>query len=249
MVQPIVKCDQLTKRYGKKYALDHFDLAIPAGRIVGVLGPNGCGKSTLFRAITGLITPDEGEIRVLGQSPGWQTNRFIGYLPDRARWYPRHTVLQAFEWGASFLPGFDLEAAKKFARYMDVDLEMSLSGMSKGQEARVMLILCMSREVPLIILDEPFAGIDLISREAIIAGIDLISREAIIAGMIDYLEEREVSILISTHDIQEVEGLFDYIVLMDQGKAIWSGEADELRAQYGSLHDVFRTFYKREWSR
>lgn len=237
IVQPIVKCDQLTKRYGKKYALDHLDLAIPAGRIVGVLGPNGCGKSTLFRAITGLIIPDEGKISVLEQSPGWQTNSHIGYLPDRARWYPRHTVLQAFEWGASFLPGFDLDAAKKFATYMDVDLEMSLAGMSKGQEARVMLILCMSRDVPLIILDEPFAGID------------LISREAIIAGMIDYLEEREVSILISTHDIQEVEGLFDYIVLMNQGKAIWSGEADELRAQYGSLHDVFRTFYKREWSR
>ena len=237
MVQPIVKCNQLTKRYGKKYALDHLDLAIPTGRIVGVLGPNGCGKSTLFRAITGLITPDAGEIRVLEQSPGWQTNSQIGYLPDRARWYPRHTVLQAFEWGATFLPGFDLDAAKKFAMYMDVDLEMNLAGMSKGQEARVMLILCMSRDVPLIILDEPFAGID------------LISREAIIAGMIDYLEVREVTILISTHDIQEVEGLFDYIVLMDQGKAIWSGEADELRAQYGSLHDVFRTFYKREWSR
>ncbi|MFJ9499675.1 ABC transporter ATP-binding protein [Brevibacillus centrosporus] len=237
VIQPIVQCVQLSKRYGKKYALNHLDLSIPAGKIVGVLGPNGCGKSTLFRAITGLIAPDEGELRVLGQPPGWQTNRHIGYLPDRARWYPRHTALQAFEWGASFLPGFDLEAAKTFAAYMDVDLEMSLAGMSKGQEARVMLILCMAREVPLIILDEPFAGID------------FISREAIISGMIDYLEDREVSILISTHDIQEVEGLFDYIVLMDQGKAIWSGESEELRGQYGSLHDVFRTFYKREWSR
>jgi len=117
MVQPIVQCDQLTKRYGKKSALDHLDLVIPAGRIVGILGPNGCGKSTLFRAITGLVTPDEGEIRVLEQSPGWQTNRHIGYLPDRARWYPRHTVLQAFEWGASFLLGFDLDAAKTFPLY------------------------------------------------------------------------------------------------------------------------------------
>lgn len=237
MAQPIVQCDQLTKRYGKKNALDHLDVAIPSGRIVGVLGPNGCGKSTFFRAITGLIKPDTGEIRVFGRAPGWQTNRDVAYLPDRARWYPRQTVLQAFEWGASFLPRFDMDAAKAFAAYMDVDLEMSMSGMSRGQEARVMLILCMARDVPLIILDEPFAGID------------VISREAIISGMIDYLEEREVSILISTHDIQEVEGLFDYIVLMDRGKAIWSGEAEELRAQHGSLHDVFRTFYKREWSR
>ncbi|TMV44934.1 ABC transporter ATP-binding protein [Paenibacillus mesophilus] len=237
MTQPIVVCEQVTKRYGKKAALDGLDVTIPAGRIVGVLGPNGCGKSSLFRAITGLVTPDGGKIEVFGGKPGWQTNKQIAYMPDRGRWYPSHTVQQAFEWGHTFLPGFDKEGAIRFAEWMDIDPEMKIGGMSRGQEARIMLILCIARDVPLIILDEPFAGIDVISREAIVSGI------------IDHLENRGQSMLISTHDIQEVEGLFDYTVMMDQGRAIWTGDTDDLRAEYGSLQNVFRTLYKKEWRR
>ena len=234
MTESIVAASHLTKQYGSKKALDHLDVVIPAGRIVGVLGPNGCGKSSLFRAITGLIRPDGGELHVLGQKPGWETNRSISYLPDRARWYPNHTVQQTLEWGQSFLPGFNMKDAHKLADHMDVELELKMNGLSRGQEARVLLILCLAREVPLMILDEPFAGIDVLSREAIVAGI------------IDYLEERQQSILISTHDIQEVEGLFDYTVMMDHGRVIWSGDSDDLRAELGSLNQVFRNLYKKE---
>ncbi|MEC0234613.1 ABC transporter ATP-binding protein [Paenibacillus kribbensis] len=235
MTESIVAASQLTKQYGSKKALDHLDVVIPAGRIVGVLGPNGCGKSSLFRAITGLIRPDRGELHVLGQKPGWETNRGISYLPDRARWYPNHTVQQTLEWGQSFLPGFNMKDAHKLADHMDVELELKMTGLSRGQEARVLLILCLAREVPLMILDEPFAGIDILSREAIVAGI------------IDYLQDRQQSILISTHDIQEVEGLFDYTVMMDRGRVIWSGDSDDLRAEHGSLNQVFRNLYKKEW--
>ncbi|HET7616002.1 MAG TPA: ABC transporter ATP-binding protein [Bacillales bacterium] len=225
----VVQCENLSKKYGKKFALDELDVSIPANRIVGILGPNGAGKSTLFRLMTGLIFPNNGKITVLGETPGWKTNRNIAYLPDRARWYPDHTVHQAFQWAEHFSPGFERARADELAEFMKLDPDMKTSGMSRGQEARLMLILCIARRVPLVILDEPFSGID------------AISRERIIDGLLDHMEGTGQSILISTHEIHEVEGLFDYAVFLGDGKLKLSGETEELRRKHGSMHTILRT--------
>ncbi|HSU79866.1 MAG TPA: ABC transporter ATP-binding protein [Candidatus Angelobacter sp.] len=232
MERMAVQCTNVTKRYGGKRALDHLTLEIPEGRVAGILGSNGAGKSTLFRILMGLVRQDEGDVTVLGQRPGIQTNSKIAYLPDRARWYQDHTVQRAFQWGTHFLPEFDLAEAERFASLMKLDPDMKVSGMSKGQEARLMLVLCLARNVPMVILDEPFSGID------------TLSRERIIESLIDYMSEKEQTVLISTHEIYEAEGLLDYTVFLDEGHVVLADESEKLRRKYGSIHSIPRKLFK-----
>ncbi|WP_054949089.1 ABC transporter ATP-binding protein [Numidum massiliense] len=232
MTDYALHCHNVTKTYGAKRALDSLELAIPGGRVSGVLGPNGSGKSTLFRLTMGLSRPDSGDISVLGQPPGWETNGKIAYLPDRARWFPDHTVSDAFQWAAHFLPGFNAEKAEELADFMHIDLESRAAGMSRGEEARLMLTLCVARDVPLLLLDEPFAGID------------VVSRDRIVRGLIDHIGTSEQTILISTHDIYEVESLFDHVVFLDRGKVKLAGDVDDLRRAHGSMDSLFRETFR-----
>jgi len=231
MTADAIVCDRLTKYYGKRRALSELTLSIPEGSITAVLGPNGAGKSTMMRMIAGMTVPDRGTLNVLGRRPGWELNRLIAYLPDRARWYGSHTVAEALEWGERLLPGFNRDRARRLAGDFKLDPEMEVEGMSRGQEARLMLMLCLARDVPLLVLDEPFTGID------------MISREQIVLSLIEAFSERKRTVLISTHEIAETESLFDYAVFIQDGRAVLSGEVEELRAQRGSIRDIYRQLF------
>lgn len=232
MSEPIISARELTKRYAGKTAVENLTLNVDKGRVIGVLGANGAGKSTFFRMIVGLVRPDGGNLEVLGKKPGWRTNAEIAYLPDRARWYGDYTTKQSLDWGNRFLPGFDREEAGRLAAIMRLPFDLKAREMSKGQEARLMLILCMARSVPLVILDEPFSGID------------GSSREHIIDALIDALSMKRQTLLISTHEIYEAEGLFDDVVFLDQGHMTLSGDAESLREQYGSIDALSRKLYR-----
>lgn len=228
----IIHCREVSKQYGGKYAIQNLNLSIPKGRIVGVFGPNGSGKSTLFQLLTGLVPADGGEIEVLSGKPGWRTNSELAYLPDQADWFPEQALHQAIEWGSAFLPGFDPAEAVELARLMKVDESIPASGMSKGQKNRLMMVMCLARNVPLLMMDEPFSGID------------LLSREQMINGLIDRISERQdQTVLISTHEILEMESLFDHVVFMDQGQVKLSGSADQLRSEHGSMESLYRKLY------
>lgn len=228
----VVHVESVTKKYRKTLALNNLTLDIPEGRIAGVLGPNGAGKSTFFRLLMGHIQPSEGAIEVLGNKPGWQLNDQIAYLPDRARWYSDYNVEQTIQYGKNFLPEFNIAKAYELAKEMNLELKMLTRNMSRGQEAKLMLLLCMARQVPLVILDEPFAGIDLIAKEQIMEVI------------IDLASSREQTILISTHEIAETEGLFDYVVFFKEGEAVLTGDVEQLRSEQGSLQSVYRHLYR-----
>lgn len=229
-----VTCTNVNKRYGNRVALNHFTVAIPKGRLVGIFGPNGSGKSTLFRTLMGITRPDAGIVQVLGKPPGWQTNAEVAYLPDRARWYENHTVEDAIHWGERLFPSFDYSHAITLADGMGLDRRQSVAGMSRGTEARLMLLMCLARKVPLLILDEPFSGID------------LVSRDNIVNALLDYAGDQDSTVLMSTHELADTESIFDYAVFLQHGQVLRAGDVDALRQEYGSMQDMMRILYRDE---
>lgn len=226
--------DRLTvpKSFKKKAALDHLTVAFPTGQITGLLGPNGAGKSTLLKMLVGLVHPDEGTISVFGQTPGWRNNGEIAYLPDRGRWYELQTVAEALKYAHVIFPAFDLELARKMADSMDLDPAVQISTLSKGLEARLNLILCLARRVKLVLLDEPFSGIDLVSRDKITQNI------------IDSMLDLPKTIVLCTHEIHEAESIFDHVIFLDQGREVLAGNAEQLRAEKGSIESVYRGLFQ-----
>jgi ABC-2 type transport system ATP-binding protein len=228
----IIDVQDVSKRYRHTNALDHLSLQFPEGQVTGVLGPNGAGKSTLFKMIVGLTKPDSGQLAVLDQTPHWSNNSEIAYLPDRAQWYKSHTIEDALSYAAVVFPEFDHNKAIEMAKNMDLDFKARVRTLSKGQEARLHLILCLARKAKLVVLDEPFSGIDLVSRERIIQSI------------IDSTFEEGKSILISTHEIHEAESLFDHVVFLDQGQLVLQGNAENLRSEKGSIESIYRGLFR-----
>ena len=226
-----IEIQYLNKSYGSKKALDDLYVSFPEGQITGLLGPNGAGKSTLFKVIVGLVKPQCGNISVFGQHPHWKLNAEIAYLPDRAKWYKVHTIQQALTYALHVLPGFDLPRALQMVNLMKLDLDEQVSALSKGQEARLHIILCLARKVKLVLLDEPFSGID------------LLSRERIIQSLIDSMMEQPQTIVISTHEIHEAESLFDHVVFLNKGELILEGNAEALRQEKGSIESIYRGLF------
>ncbi|SHI88873.1 ATP-binding cassette domain-containing protein [Desulfosporosinus lacus] len=222
----------LSKSYGSKIALDDLTASFPAGQITGLIGPNGAGKSTLLKAIVGLVKPQQGSIGIFDQPAHWKLNAEIAYLPDRAKWYKSHTIKQALNYALNILPGFDLPRALEMANLMSLDLDVLVSTLSEGHEARLHIILCLARRVKLVLLDEPFSGIDLLSRETII--------QLLINSMLDQPQ----TILISSHEIHEAESLFEHVVFLNKGQLVLEGNAEALRQEKGSIESIYRGLFR-----
>lgn len=227
-----IELKKVTKAFQNTTALDNLTVSFPAGQITGLLGPNGAGKSTLLKMLVGLVHQDEGTISVFGQSPNWRYNAEIAYLPDRGRWYVLQTIAEALAYAHVILPAFNLELAWKMVESMDLDPAAQISTLSKGLEARLNLILCLARQVRLVLLDEPFSGIDLVSRDKIIHNI------------INSILEVPKTIIICTHEIHEAETIFDHVVFLDKGREILTGNTEQLRTEKGSIESIYRELFQ-----
>ena len=230
----VLECRGIKKAYKKgKYVLDDFNLTIGGGRIVGLLGPNGCGKSTLMKLISGLLTPNGGEILVCGEEVGDKSKALISYLPERTYFSSQQKVSELVDFFADFYTDFDKEKANALLDDLKIDNNARLKTLSKGTKEKVQLILVMSRRARLYLLDEPIAGVDPAAREYILGTI---------VG--NYAEDS--TIIITTHLITDVEQVLDeYVFLSQNGKILEQGLVDDVRGESGkSLDERFREVFR-----
>jgi ABC-2 type transport system ATP-binding protein len=228
----ILECSGLTKRFGNTAAVSTVDLKIGRGQIVGLLGPNGSGKSTLIKLANELLTPTSGDILIKGMKPGIETKKIVSYLPEKTYlndWMRVHQIIELF---SDFYQDFKAEKAYDMLKRLNINTHDRLKTMSKGTKEKVQLILVMSREAELYLLDEPIGGVDPAARDYIL--------ETIISN---YTEN--ATVIISTHLISDIEKILDYVVFLNQGRVVLTSPVDEIRDEKGkSVDSLFREVFK-----
>lgn len=229
----LLELKNITKSFDGKVVIDDISLDIESGKIVGLLGKNGCGKTTLIKLINDLLTPDSGQIILDGiTSPGPKTKAFVSYLPERTYFDPGQTVKEVFQLFEDFYADFNRTKAEQLLKDLDLDIEAKFAKMSKGMKEKVQLILVMSRNAKLYILDEPLGGVDPATREYILRTI-----------LSNFGEES--SLIITTHLVADVEKILDDVIIINNGKVLINDSADTLRATHKmSIDEIFRRLVK-----
>lgn len=227
----VLECKALSKRYGEITALDAIDLSLKAGQIVGLLGPNGSGKTTLIKLANGLIKPTSGQILIEGMAPCVETKAKVAYLPDR-NFLPEYmSTAQLLDYYQDFFVDFDRKRAIDMLTNLGLDVSKRLKELSRGTREKVQLILTMSRNAHIYLLDEPIAGVDPAAR-------DYILRTIISNYSPDSL------VLISTHLITDIESVLDDVIFLKQGHMVLHESADDLRERTGkSVDGLFREVF------
>ena len=230
----LLKCVNVNKSYGNKKVLNDVNFTISKGKIIGLLGKNGTGKSTLIKLVNDLLTPTSGTILVNGEKIGVSSKKSISYLPERTYLDKTMTINQVIEYFKDFYDDFDCVKAKKLLEDLDLGLDyfQKLSKMSKGMQEKVQLVLVMSRKADVYILDEPLGGVEPATRDYILDTI------------INNVNENS-SVIISTHLISDVEKILDEVIFIDKGRIILQSDANKLRIkENGTIDEIFRRMFK-----
>lgn len=228
----LLECNNLTKKYRYITALNDVNLSIERGRIIGLLGPNGSGKSTLIKIINGLLVPTSGTVTINGFEPGVETKKKVSYLPERTYlndWMKVSEIISFFE---DFYADFKKERAYDMLEKLNINPESKLKTLSKGTKEKVQLILVMSRDADLYVLDEPIAGVDPAARDYILNTI-----------ITNYNEN--ATILLSTHLISDVENILDDVIFIQNGEIKLVSSVEDIRAKENkSVDALFREVFR-----
>ena len=228
----LLEIKDLNKSFDNKEILKDINLNIQHGKIIGLLGKNGVGKTTLIKLINDLLTPTSGEILVKGQKIGVETKKVISYLPERTYLNKQMKVSEVISYFDDFYDNFDSEKAKKLLKDLDLDINQKLAKMSKGMQEKVQLVLVMSRNADLYVLDEPLGGVDPATRDYIL--------DTILSNF-----NENASVIISTHLISDIEKILDEVIFVDKGQIVLQSDADKLRnRENASIDEIFRRMFK-----
>ena len=228
----ILECRGLSKRFGKVQALEDVNLKLEAGHVIGLLGPNGSGKTTLIKLANGLLTPTEGEILIDGMAPGKESKALVSYLSDKEYLPDWMSAKQLMDFFDDFYADFDRVRAQEMLARLGIDETMRIKQMSKGTREKVQLILVMSRQAKLYLLDEPIGGVDPATRDYIL---DTIIRNY----------NPSAAVVISTHLIADVEQVLDEVIFIQDGRVTLQASVDEIREEKGKSVDAyFREVFK-----
>ena len=229
---PLVYLDHVTKNYGHEVALMDVSLKIQPGRIIGLLGPNGSGKTTIIKLINGLLQPSLGNIYIHGQLPSPASKKVVSYLPDTTYLNENMKINDAIRYFQDFYTDFNMQRAYQLLNDLHLHPNQKLNTLSKGNKEKVQLILVMSREADLYVLDEPIGGVDPAARDYILRTI---------------IQNRRPnsSVLISTHLIADIEQVLDEAIFINQGRILLHENTTVLRNQHGkSIDEIFRDQFR-----
>ncbi|MDN6706452.1 MULTISPECIES: ABC transporter ATP-binding protein [Corynebacterium] len=222
----------LSKNYGRRTALASIDLDLQPGQIVGLLGENGCGKTTLLKTLAGVLAGYDGEVAIAGHAPGPESKALVSFLPDVGFLIPSHKVSFCLAMWSDFFADFDIDKARAMIADFGIDEGLRIKQLSKGMREKVQVAIAMSRRTPVYLLDEPISGVDPSARDSIL--------RSIMANL-----SEDSLLLISTHLVHDLEPMLDAVVMMRYGQVMLQGSADDLRAHHGtSLDGIFREEYR-----
>lgn len=231
MSDTLLKVGGLKKSYGTNQVLNGVSFEIGTGRIVGLLGPNGCGKTSMIKSIVGLINDYEGEILINGKAPGVESKKIIAYLPEKNYLPSWMTTKNAVDYMVDFYDNFDKEKALGMLNTFELPLKQKIKTMSKGQQEKLQLALVMCRKADLYILDEPLGGVDLVSREFIL---DTIMRN----------HSPNSTILLSTHLIYDIESVLDRVLMIKHGNLVINTDVEKIVGDGKTVEDLFREVFR-----
>lgn len=215
----MIKLTNVTKKYGTKTALNEVNLELTKGKLIGLIGENGSGKSTTLKLIAGLSHPTSGDITVNGEKVSRNIASSVAYLSELDEYYRFFNVEQTIEFHASQFPDFDMEKAYEIMEFMKLDPKNKLKHLSKGNRGRVKIVLALARKAPIVLMDEPFSGLD------------PMVRNSIVKGLISFVDLENQLILITTHEIREIETILDEVIAIKEGNIVAHRNVDDLRKE------------------